>query len=147
VSAGLPGRSSWFAVDYSALGYWVVGWGVLQIWDEVLRCWWEGVMVMRLHAGLANVGVGFVLWRGSTGLTAPRVGSSTLIRVFHFFLVGREKRGKDGFCFRRNTDHSFLMLPYFYCLSGIGGCNAFCDYLFREGATLKTVVTPLSRSP
>ena len=55
--------------------------------------------------------------------------------------------GKMVSAFAETQIIHFLMLPYFYCLSGIGGCNAFCDYLFREGATLKTVVTPLSRSP
>ena len=40
---------------------------MLRICDGVRRCYSEDVVVMISHAGLDNVGVGFVLRRGRPG--------------------------------------------------------------------------------
>ena len=56
--------------------------------------------------------------------------------ISFFLLVGREKRGKDGFCFRRNIDIRFKFYLVFIIGVGLGGRNAFCNYLFRGGMRL-----------
>jgi len=81
----LTGRLDSLRAKLSVLGYWVVGWRVLRICDEVRRCCSEDVMAMISHAGLVNVGVGFVLRSGSTGGRAARIGSSTRVTVFCLF--------------------------------------------------------------
>ena len=85
-------------------------------------------MVVRLHAGLANVGVDFWFCRGETLFEWWR-GSGVLhqsdgIRVFHLFWEGGRSMGKMAFAFAETQIISLIFLPYFYCLSGIAGAGA-----------------------
>lgn len=86
-------------------------------------------MVVRLHAGLANVGVDFGFTEGKHCLSGGEDRGSTVhqsdgIRVFHLFWEGGRSMGKMAFAFAETQIISLIFLPYFYCLSGIAGAGA-----------------------
>ena len=78
-------------------------------------------MIVRLHAGLANVGVDFGLAEGKHCLSG---GEDRESRVFHLFWEGGRSMGKMTFAFAETQIISLIFLPYFYCLSGIAGAGA-----------------------